>query len=144
MTSWTWKKKSRLLPKIVSIHMLWPQPTLGNLHYDLITWAFFLFFMHDKPISALWFHYCSSLCLQCSPPRFLHGWLSFLHSYSCFNSNLTSSRGPFPNILSMISPSTPITSSFLYGSYHNLQLNYALCHSLAYSVSSLQNGTCSP
>lgn len=29
-----------LLLKTASIHMLWPRPTLSNLHYDLVIWTF--------------------------------------------------------------------------------------------------------
>lgn len=84
------------LPKTASICMhalAWP--TLGNLHYNLITRAF-LFFTQDKAIPALRLCSYSSLFRLHSPPRFLHGWLSFFHAHSCLNSNLTSLRRTFP------------------------------------------------
>lgn len=52
-----------LLLKTASIHMLWPWPTLNNLHYDLVVWTFCSSYM-PKPF--LPWGFCSYLPSSCN------------------------------------------------------------------------------
>lgn len=123
--------------------MLWPWPTLSNLRYDPVIWALCSSYM---PNPFLLYGFCSYsflLLLQCCSPKPLRGWPSFFHPHSLLKSMLTSLKKPFPLTLSKVPSSAPITVSFICSSHHNLQMNYALFHSLAYSVPSQYNETCS-